>query len=282
MLKRSIVLTSIFLFFFCGFSVVSAQEESVDQVEPTTQAQTVSAAELKTQAQASYRANLEAYRNDLRQYTISKTQFTQLQTLAALEDAIAATRKVMLSRATVLEVYIQLLQLELQQVQSFPEELKQEKMTALQSLRDELTAHKELVTNTSDRAGIAQRAEEFVDLSANSTQLAYDVLSRIKLAKIKTVYLLSLEFTDEISTVVAERFSSYPNTVAEKNRGIEQIRSVLTISDQQFLAADEIVNREKVVPDSSTLDDVKTKLLPVYTSLSQVLNYMAEVLDTTL
>lgn len=165
-----------------GLGNLDVQAEGAEQLEqaPATGAATlVSLNDQRASLQQLYREQIQTYESEYRQFSLAKSQLQQFDTLASLENAVAATRAVFISRDELLLTYLDQLVLELNNNPSYEAGINQELAAKISQLRTELSSFNQLVINSQDRQAIAERAAGFIPIAAQIQE--YSTRTRIVL-----------------------------------------------------------------------------------------------------
>ena len=248
--------------------------EEVEETEETILSQPSNQVELEA-LRDTYRAQLEAYRDQERQHLIAKEQYNQLKTLTALETAVNTTRQVLITRAEVLDTYVTMLRLTLQDQPGVEVSRKEKLLIELDSLRVSLAQHKAQVEQATERTALAQVAQDFIPLGKSIESKSYHVQSAITLGRLQTVFDKSLALSGRLKEHALTDASSIQQSrreraFAETERTVENIRQQL-ISSELEVQKEEGHSRSQYARFSTTLN-------PIYANLSQLLSYLEEVL----
>lgn len=187
-----------------------------------------------------YRTQLGIYRTDERDFTLARDQFNQLQTLAALETVVRATRKVMLSRLDVLQTHLQIVRYILDQTAGIDVAEKNQLLAELDGSLSELRAHQEKVDKAVDRPGVNQVSYEFLTVGGRASTASYKGLSYIAYGRLQTVYDKTLAIRDEISQYIETqeanglRLGERRRALAQTNLSLDDTRGKLAAVRQSF------------------------------------------------
>lgn len=186
-----------------------------------------------TNLREKYKTDLSIYRTDERDYNLAKQQYNNLQTLAALEAAVKATRKVLLSRATVLQDYLGILQLMVTDTSGIDVAEKAELLTDLKNTADRMKVHQTVVEQAIDRDSILTAVKDFNEFSKGTTSISYKALSYINYGRLQTVYDKMLSVRDEVSIQVAS-LEKNGLKQGEKQRAMDEINRNLASTKTQL------------------------------------------------
>lgn len=276
------------LVFFVGISFLlgilytthaMAQTEAMTPTETTTEDSTEVPSEVNIEIErqalkALYREQIQAYQSSYRKFSLAKTQFQKLATLASLEEAVTSTREVFSSRNTVLITYLDQLFLELKVNPSYDDEIRQEYLNKITQLRTELVSFNQLVLNSQDRQALAQRAEGFIPLGTELQAISVQTRKLLFLGKFRSSAGMAQQLTEEIKA------SHEANPVSALKQGERQrAYQELSSADAVVQAAwDKTVLQYKNEKDFSnqaytafiaTLSPLQSGLIRWYTLLEQ-------------
>lgn len=276
---------ALLLLFSVSFSLlstaVSAQEESFVQTEVATQ-EAVLIKQRETQRIAQlrilYRDQVEVYRNSEKAFSIAKTNYQQVQTLSALEEAIKATKTVMTDRSRVMITYLELIDAVLIETNGIELDLKNQSHTELFGLINALKIHQDDISLSSDRQSMVLLADQFEPISFSYQSSVYKALSLIRIGKIQEVrdkseiifkdVITEHSLQDESSVVGARRQRAY----SEIERNFDEINAELTELNDTFLQA----RRDGFT--RSFYGRILTSLSPVYAQISRSLDHIEELI----
>ncbi len=279
-MRRSILLVSLMLLAGLFLTVrVTAQTDEVtnpvtsieDSAEVTREVDT----ETKRQAlKALYREQIQAYQTNFRKFSLAKTQFQNLATLASLEEAVLSTREVFSSRNIVLITYLDQLFLELAVNPSYDEEIRQTYLNKITQLRAELVSFNQLVLNSQDRQALAERAVGFIPLGAELQAISVQTRKLLFLGKFRSSAGMAQQLTLEIKA------SHEANPVSalkqgERQRAYQELNSadtvVQTAWDKSVLQyqTDEDFSNQAYTAFIVTLSPLQSGLIRWYTLLEQ-------------
>jgi len=120
-----------------------------------------------------YRDQIEAYRNSYKNFTVAKTNYTNVDTLTSLEEAVRATRVVMENRTKVLITYLELLVATLEDTSGVELNLKEDSLKQLNSMVMALKIHQEDVVLAKDRLAVNNLSDNFEVYSTQYAQVVY-------------------------------------------------------------------------------------------------------------
>lgn len=252
-------------------ATLSADEIQVFQKERET--------ERITELRTLYRNQVEVYRAAEKEFTIAKTNFEQVQTLASLEEAVAKTKKVMKIRSEVLVTYLELVEAVLTETNGVELDLKQQSTTELLALVQALKIHQEEIQVSEDRLAMATLANNFEPIAATFESEVYKALSLIRIGRIQEVHDKSeIIFADIKETHQENEVAA--SAQAKRNRAYAEIER-----NFDLIVADLIEVNEKFLQDrrdgftrsfyTRTLSD----LGPVYAEIARSLDNLEELID---
>lgn len=180
-----------------------------------------------------YKTDLSIYRTDERDFTLAKSQFQKLQTLASLEVAVKATRKVMITRSIVLQDYVQILKLIVQDTAGIDVAEKAALIKQLESANDRLKTNQVLAEQAIDRESVQVAALDFAKFGEAVSALSYKSMSYINYGRLQTVYDKMVTVRDEVTLHVNSEESNGLK-LGEKRRALDQITRNLEITKQSL------------------------------------------------
>ncbi len=230
---------------------------------------------------AQYRQQLETYRTAEHTFTIAKEQYEKLQTLVSLEDAVRSTQQGMLARVTVLQSFMEMTRLQLEQTSGIDLTTKDTQLKQDDSVIEKLKAHRLAVEASNDRTKILQVALEYLTLSAEVNDAGYHSLAMINYGQLQTIYDKTIAIRDDVTATV-EQNEKNPLVLSEKRRALDEInRSVETVNTQLVDA------REDLKPSKSSARSFYSRsrynsyvdnLSDIYGNLSRNLDYLQEIM----
>ncbi|MBP7774171.1 hypothetical protein KA078_00100 [Candidatus Woesebacteria bacterium] len=222
-----------------------------------------------------YQAQVEKYRETERKYKISKAAYFKLNTLQSLEELVVDARTAMELRAQVLITYLELLHEILEQTQGV--ELAR-KIDTLQNLEKQVVALREHIVKvqaTTDRPGIALRADEFEPLGWRIQKVSISTQGFVVIGRLQSVYDRAQSTYGDIRTYHAEatvsalrqseRERAYTEVTAQSDQVNTQLTKVRAAFDEEV---------QKDIPDTR---DVTNQLNSVYATTSQLLAFLKEL-----
>jgi hypothetical protein len=270
-MKRLILLAAWFaliIWVMFGTSLGVAAQETLVFEKPSLNAQILD-------VRATYRSQLETYRNAERQYLITKEQFFKLNTLASLEAAVKATKEAMLARDQVLYSYLTLVRLYLIDATGVNLTQKEPTLAELEVVLQALEAHTQTVSAANDRYQISQASQEFLTLGPRIEAVAYQTTTILSIGELQTIYDKSLSLDQEI-TASLSGITDVRN--AERQRALTEIKRELNEVQTSFSEVNLMVEKENQKFNRAFYNRVTQNLGTVYVGLSQTLTHMAEVL----
>lgn len=223
-----------------------------------------------------YQGQVEQYRTLERAFTISKAQFFKLNTLQSLEEAVVSTKKVMISRTEVFITYFELLHASLQDTEGVD---VTQKARILKNLEDNIVAlkeHQKKITDTSDRAGIAERVAEFAVLRENLSPVAYSAIAVVIMGDLQTVYDKTVILYADIKKYHQEN----PTTALrqdERNRAYREVDIEIESINKELLAIRSTIGGERFTVQTFQ-SQTRTKLNTAYAEISQLHSFLDELI----
>ncbi len=289
MIKK--LLTAVLAFSFCFFSIttVLAQSEATDEAITTDQVITGSGsavAELTKVRETQrikdlrilYRDQVEVYRNSEKAFTIAKTNYNQVLTLAALEEAVKATQVVMLDRSRVLITYLELIDAVLIETNGVELDLKDQSHTEMFGLINAIKIHQESIQISKDRQAVSFLADEFEPISFSYQSAVYKALSLIRIGKIQEVHDKSeiievdIKKEHESQDVSDAKVSKRKRAYTEVEESFKTINTNLTELNDTFTKA----RREGFT--RNFYETILEDLAPVYAQISKSLDHLEELI----
>jgi hypothetical protein len=253
-----------------------ATSEAASSVSPAA-AEVVSTPDHQSQIaqlQTSYAKYLSAYRDNERLFLIAQQQFFQLGTLASLEQAVQATKGVMLSRMDVLQSYLSFLELHLIDSKGIEVGLKNANVAELMNLLSQLKIQHAQVQAADDRLKIAKAAADFQILAPQLQQQAELTKSLIMYGRLQAVYDKTLAVKGEIAEQIKVKETN-PLVLAEKQRGIQEVeRNLDTVKAQLDKVRSQLSNKDS---GSFGFQAANSDLDAIYGGLSRSLSYFEEL-----
>lgn len=224
-----------------------------------------------------YRAQIEVYRNAERNFSISKSQYEKIQTLAALEQAVNDTRTAMLERNKVLLTYAETIYYSVDDTTGLDLSKKNKILMNLRDLIELLRVHQTKVEASQDRVAINTVANDFMTIEKAYNSVVYEALSSIRVARIQTVYDALMLIRDDI----------------KRQQQSEEVGALQT--SQRERAYQEIENRFKVIYEAlyklnmrlvetkpeqfsrSSYQNTLGDLQSIYANLFSMIDYLLEV-----
>lgn len=202
MRQRFIYLLTVFVFFFAMFAiprVIRAQSDEVQATAAVVQVESSTAIdEQRQQLKDTYRTQILEYQKLYREFSLSKAEFEQLQTLASLEKAVTSTRDVFRARDELLITYVQQLAFELAASPNYTDANTIAVTNQLQQLEQDLNAHLQLVINSQDRQALTERADSFVALADSLQALSAQTRIAILLGRFRASAGLVQQLTADV------------------------------------------------------------------------------------
>lgn len=223
-----------------------------------------------------YRQQLADYREKERQYIIAKQQYQQIQTLAALEEAVQRTKDVLVARDQVLGTYVQILRLITQNTRGIELSQKNQTLDQLLDLQQKLKTHEVDTEGASDRVKISQAVASFNTFSDTIDSMTAQALGRITLGNLQEVFDKTQTVKSEVEQKITETEQN-SFTLAQKKRGFEEISRTLTSVGALLTELRNEIAKPWDRSGRSNLNNFNQKLNQVYAGLSRTISYLDEV-----
>jgi hypothetical protein len=264
------------LFFIISPGVILAQETVAASAAPVSADQALS--DQINDLRNTYRAQLETYRNNERQFAISKEQYYKIQTLASLEEAVRATREVMLSRIAVVKTYITLLKLSLLQSRGLDLAVKGQQIALIDQFLINLQKHQINVEVATDKLKLNAVTNEFKDMTPQISDLTYKSLTLIAYSNMQASYNETFLMKEQIKQKI-ETEETDALKVAEKKRGMDEIERNLTGVNTELTAVKSETEKPELRFSDSSYDQIVQDLGGVYGGLSRSISYLREIMN---
>lgn len=221
-----------------------------------------------------YKGQLTEYRQAEDQFVIAKNQFTQLNTLASLEVAVQASKKVFLLRDEVLLTYLKLLELELTDADGINLEEKTVALEKVQLLQQEFATHRDFMETAVDRVQINQAADDFMIIAPKIISASEYVGMLLKVGKLQTIYDKALAITNKVDPSLSDETT---NALAlnQKNRAYTEIKNTLTATQTNLQSVWDTIKTARLKEKSI---NITKNTATIHAQLSQVLTFLAEFL----
>jgi len=225
-----------------------------------------------------YHDQLEQYRQQEKNFLIAQDQYRQHATLDSIEQAVQATKRMLLSRDQVLHTYLTLLQLRLLAAEGVELSLKDREVVELEALREKLKLHHAAVSDQVDRPLVNKSADEFLIIGEAAQLVSSQTLGLLGISKLQEIYdkanALFPDITTEV-TVVAEGETTSPQTT----RSLKETTLAMAKSQTNLVAVwNKVAERINSGSDLSGQTDFSRDLNDSYVGLSKTLNYFLELL----
>ena len=277
-MKKILVLALIISCVLFTGSVVLAQDQASD--EATT---AVFIKERETQRiqdlRILYRDQVEVYRSSERAFFIAKTNFEQVQTLSALEEAVKATKTVMFDRSRVMITYLELIDAVLVETEGIELSLKDQTHTELTGLINLLKIHQENIQVSNDRQAMVLLADDFEPIALSYESLVYKTLSLIRIGKIQSVH----DKAEIIETDIIVEHESQEEVggvkIARRERAYAEVEKNFSETNQNLAKLNESFAQAR--KDGFTrgfYERVLTQLSPIYAQITRSLDHLEELI----
>lgn len=290
MIKK--LLTVLLAVSFCIFSstvVLAQDQEATDAAVTIDQAATGTAsavAELTKERETQrikdlrilYRDQVEVYRNSEKAFTIAKTNYEQVQTLAALEEAVKATQVVMSDRSRVLITYLELIDAVLIETNGVELDLKDQSHTELFGIINAIKIHQENILVSKDRQAMAFLSDEFEPISLSYQSAVYKALSLIRIGKIQEVHDKSEIIEVDIKKEHDSQDVSDAKISRRKRAYAEIEQSFDTVNDNLAELNDTFTKARREGFTRSFYQTILEELAPVYAQISKSLDHLEELI----
>lgn len=264
----------VFLLLGVGY-VTPVYSQSASEAAVLNEPAKISTAEREKQLLDLYQAQVERYREMERKYKISKAQYFKLNTLQSLEEVVVDARTAMELRGQVLITYLELLHEILDHTPGIELSQKTATLTGLEEQVVALRTHIQTVQSTTDRPGIAARANEFEPIGAKVKKVSLSAQGLVVIGRLQAVYDASESTYGDILTYHGDNKVSALKQ-SERERAYKEVVATFTQVDTQLQKAKNTFEEEskRGTPDTR---EVVNQLNSVYTSTSQLLDFLKEL-----
>lgn len=229
----------------------------------------------RTQIKQQYRVAAEAYQQSYREYTLAKSQFEKLGTLAALEEAVLDTRQVMLDRNRLLMIFFDLMHLELKAAAGVDPEKKQETLRKIENLQAELRAQAQLIQNSQDRIALATRVQWFMEVAESIRSQGFYIRALILSGRLYVGYQQALALYEETKAFhQSQAVDSF--MTAQRQRAYKEVDDQINLINNQWTTIQKLLfedtNRDqnwfqRILP---LLSVQQSNLIRVYTFIEEL------------
>ncbi len=267
---KQTVLSLLVLFSFGAFSVHAQEsEELIRQQESTVDQQ--------QDIKKTYQAQLAAYREDEKAYTLASQGYEQLQTLSALEKKVQTGKKLLQTRTDVLLSFVSLLKLQLIDTHGLPLDAKNLALSDLDSAYAQLGEYQNQLQQVSDKTGVEGSVEYFSLISPEIESSIYQGMGLVAFGRMQSVHDKTKTLIDDLET----EFSTMDETTAsQKQRGIDEINSQMNGSksnlDEMIIDFVEVMQNKKIT--KSTYNSLLKDLSESYSAIKRVHTQVEELM----
>ena len=266
--------------------VLYAQEEASQEAVATSEGELILSETLIKERETAriqelrilYRDQVEVYRNSEKAFAIAKTNYQNVQTLSALEEAVTAGKTVFTDRSRVMITYLELLDAVLIETNGIELDLKDQSHTELFGLINALKIHQDAIIVSRDRQELATLADDFEPIATSYQSAVYKALSLVRIGKIQEVHdkskiikidIVSEHDAQEVGPVTtARRERAY----AEIERNFDTVNGSLVKLNGLFLEA----KRDGF--SRSFYERILKDLGPVYAQISRSMDHLGELI----
>ncbi len=225
-------------------------------------------------------AALNDYEQDERDYRIVIDQYQNLQTLSSIEEAITATKKAMLSRNQVLDIYQNLLRLKVIEAEGIELSHKRRLISDIETNRSQLDQFEQSIKQAYDRDDVNNLALEFEPLGKQVKESSYYALSLLAIGKLHSVYDKMLIVHQKI--ISAYEVESDPINQPKIERSFDEIDKLIVQLPPMFEQVWAKVDQSHATTDSDSryarlYANLNKDLMPIYSNLSKVITYLEEI-----
>lgn len=276
----SLLLVSFFVF---GTSVFAQESGNVLNSDSPKEIPTVFTKERETQRikdlRVLYRDQVEVYRASEKSFSISKTNFEQVQTLASLEEAVKSTQTVMIERSKVMITYLELLDSVLVETNGVELDLKNQSKTELVGLVHLLRINQENILLSKDRKAMVLLADDFVPIAEAYESSVYKALSLIRIGQIQ-------EVRDKTQIIETDIIAEHKTTSVSGSQNLKRERAYVEVERSFKLINADLADLNEAFLESkrdgfkrSFYQRILTDLGPVYAQISRSLDHLEELIS---
>jgi hypothetical protein len=229
-----------------------------------------------------YFAAVEAYRLEENRYGLARDQYYQLNTLAALDEAIRRGREVLRARAEVLNAYFSYLRLILQNTKGIDLTDKAAADEELQAWQTKLEGYVEEIPQVSDRVQLNTAFAKLNDESRTVKSTAYGTLVLIKIGEIQTAADTARILQERTTEAVKNATTLSAAQVEISTRGLNEISLLLQRANNNTFTLLEDYREQKTRGDftESGYRNFQSNAEFSYLELRQVVDYLREIQKT--
>ncbi len=243
------------------------------KIQHTPEYQAQKAGLLKT-----FKAQIVAYQEAYKRFSLTKEQFEKLQTLKSLNEALDATKQVAIQRDQVIKTYIELLLLEL--TQRGPSLSPEKRMKTIQTARElikKLEAHSSRLDNLVSREELYQALIDFDSLFQEVENLGYQAKFILKTDKLYGFYK-QLEHLKKVVYQQHRQATGDKLKLVEFQRGMDEVNKELNQVQSAFNQLKEETMMFKAdKTDSNWYKVAIRQLTTIHSGSMRAVNYLIEL-----
>lgn len=222
---------------------------------------------------AIYRGQLAEYRAAEKEFQIAKDQYQELKTLASINTAAEAAKKVMRLRSQVLLTYFELLRVNLIAAEAIELSLKQTVVARLEAHKVWLQANQAALVAANDRETLNALSDAFTDKQPLFAAVAKEAGSLLAVGKLQNV-LDRLALIGQDLTV-----QEASNTAVIQGRPMRETnRLTTTVQANLRTVWTELTSSIQANEINSFYDSLTLTLNPVYADLNKLVSFLEELL----
>ncbi len=225
-----------------------------------------------------YRLKTQEYRVAQEKSNLELTQYRNLQTLAAQENAVIAVRELLLSRSDMLSMYFALLQTNLEKYPSVNADWTKQSIELISSVSAQVQSHRTRSSVVVDRIGAQQEIDWFDSQLKMLQKTADTVLSLTSISR-SSAAISDLESVAlHIDTWINQENQSESKR-AERRRGYDELQRTIALAKSAQVQA--VLLYTKSREDSSTsliYSQVQEKSIECFTHLLRGVAYAKEII----
>lgn len=199
----------------------------------TVQAQETTLNEQLADLARSYRGQMLEYTVAEKEYLLAVTQYQQLNTLAALEQAVVATRQASLIRDLVLITYMQQLRLHLLQTQGIEVGVKSRTLERIENMITAVQLHHDETQKVADRVQLQTVTDAFQVIVPEYEKLALFSVGIIELGRLQNAH----DQTKAVFEFISDADTSHLTRLQrdQRQRSLEETSRYASQVDQEFV-----------------------------------------------
>lgn len=223
-----------------------------------------------------YQDQVEKYTDLHRQFVISKAQFEKLNTLQSLEETVQKAREVMITRDDVLITYFELLRASLVDTEGIELTERKKNIDKIVGFIEALKQHKQALLKTTTREQIAERANEFADISLEFESVSYQSMALVTIGDIQAVYDKSKIIFDDVLQYHKDNPTT-PLKEEERQRAYQEVNRTLTTTNAALVETRQTYSENQDLTRETYGSSIGVHINTSYAGTSQILFFLKEL-----